>query len=137
MRNFDTVFILSVGLLLLVSCAQKELLEPLSDNAPTVNVTEEANTNPNFRKLVDLLKERGYEGVGLPYESDSTLNFFYQVFSDARTANRQMTVFYSGLAMAYDGKNRSLTIGGANNPETAIRFIAKNVPLKAPSKEAH
>ena len=136
MGNFRVALILSVSTLFLVSCTEKEVLEPVVDSGEIVNVSEEAAQNPRFRKLNDTLKERGYEGVGLAYENDATLDLYYRIFSDLRTANRQISVFYSGVAMAYDAKNRSLTVAGNVSAEMAIAFISKNVPLKTPPTAA-
>jgi len=101
------------------------VLEPVD---PAATETPSA-VSPGLAKLLDKLQSLGYEGIGLTYESDATLELLYTVFSDPLAMNRQVRAVYTGLANAYDAKAQSLTIGGASNEKAILAFI-KKIPLK-------
>jgi len=101
------------------------LLEPVD---PAVTETP-SPVSPGLAKLLEKLQSLGYEGIGLTYESDTTLELLYKVFSDPLAMNRQVRAVYTGLANAYDAKAQSLTIGGASSEKAILAFI-KKIPLK-------
>lgn len=114
---------------LFVSCAS-QIFVPLKDPANTVP-PEERLVSPNFQKLVSLLKGLGYDGVGLQYESVETQNLLYALFSDPKTHDREIQLVYTGAALAYDPRYKSLTIGGSRELAVLINFIQKSVPSRS------
>lgn len=123
--------ILSVFCAVLASCASKSVLEEVKQEtgAPTTAPTE-LTVSANYQKLKAMLDAEGYSGVGLEYESEATLTFLIQVFSDPRTKNRQIKLLYTGLNLTYDPRYQSLTIGGTRVVETILAYIQKNVPAR-------
>jgi hypothetical protein len=87
-------------------------------------------TNPTLEKLLALLKTRGYDGIGLEYEAEATLDLLHRVFTDPKTSNRKIKLVYTGLAMSYDALHQSLTVGGTNDINQILGFIQKHVPAK-------
>lgn len=118
----------SVICLFFVSCASNVFV-PLNDPANTVP-PEERIVSPNFQKLVALLKGLGYDGVGLQYESVETQNLLYTVFMDPKTHDREIQLVYTGAALSYDPRYKSLTIGGSRELPALINFIQK-IPARA------
>ena len=123
--------------LLLVSCASPsgKVLEPVdaaSPEAPAEVAEVAAGTSPAYLKLMELLKAQGYEGIGLQYESERTLEFLGRVFSDPRSFNRQIKLVYTGLQLAYDAQHQSVTIGGTTDANAVLSFLQKKVPARSP-----
>ena len=106
------------------------VLEPVD---PSASATPSPSVSPWLPKLMERLTVVGYEGVGLTYESDGTLEMLFKVFSDPLTANRQIRFVYTGLANAYDAKAQSLTVGGTSNVTAILTFIQKKVPRASAS----
>ena len=125
---------LSALCVLFVSCAS-QIFVPLNDPANSVP-PEERLVSPNFQKLVSLLKELGYDGVGLQYESVETQNMLYALFSDPKTHDREIQLIYTGAALAYDPRYKSLTIGGSRELPTLLNFIQKIPPRSVAAKPA-
>jgi hypothetical protein len=104
--------------------------ESLPLPAPTAAVT----VTPAFAKLIKLLKSKGYEGVGLEFETDATLEILTQVFSDPRTKGRKLKTIYTGAVNAYDSRAASVTIAKTTNAKEILAFITKQVPLETKSR---
>ena len=119
---------LSALCVLFVSCAS-QIFVPLNDPANSVP-PEERLVSPNFQKLSALLKSLGYDGVGLQYEAVETQNLLYSLFSDPSTHNREIQLIYTGAALAYDPRYKSLTVGGTKELPALINYIQKNVPAR-------
>lgn len=107
--------------------SSSEILEPVKENGA---VAPDPAPSTNFLRLQELLIKLGYEGVGLAFESDESLQLLTTVFSDPRVANRQIRLVYTGLQMVYDAKYQSLTIGGTTQSSAIIDFIQKDIPLR-------
>ena len=136
--EYDRYLAVFAGFILLVGfgCASKtdvlsEVDSSKSGEKP-IGAFETA-ANPAAQKARQLLEESGYSGVGLEYENDNTLQFLTQIFSDARTRNRQIKLVYTGLNLSYDSRYQSLTVGGTRNADAVIAYIIKNIPLRSPS----
>jgi len=93
---------------------------------------EAPKPSPTLSQLLATLKIQGYDGVGLEFEGDSTLEFLNKVFQSPRAANRKLKLTYTGLALSYDPKAESLTIGGTADVETVLKYIEKNIPVRPP-----
>lgn len=123
---------------LLSSCASHTPTEPAasgvleSDDKTTAEAPETSTHSPAFEKLTQQLKDLGYEGVGLQYESAATLALLSEVFSDSRAAGRQIKLVYTGLQMAYDSRHQSFTIGGTASAEAILGFVQKKIPARSP-----
>ncbi len=111
---------------LLASCSNQGNLMDSS----SMTGFESAPESASLKKLKALLRELNYEGIGISYESDATLDLMITVFSDKRAKNREIRLFYTGLAMSYDTKAQSLTIGGVMEAEAILQYIQKNVPAR-------
>lgn len=109
------------------------VLEPLDDVASQAGeMTDKSNAtteNTPLHKLSELLKNLGYEAVGMNYENETTLQLLIKVFSDPSAQNRAIQFVYTGFQMAYEPKAQSLTVGGANEPSVILKFIHK-IPLR-------
>ena len=113
--------------------APSGVLEAVSENGKTRQMSpRHPRTVPAFEKLTQQLKDLGYEGVGLQYESEPTLALSSKVFSDSRAAGRQIKLVYTGLQMAYDSRHQSFTIGGTASAEAILSFIQKKIPARSP-----
>ncbi len=100
--------------------------------APAASYLEAPKQSPSLTQLLATLKTQGYDGVGLEFESDSTLEFLNRVFQSPRAANRKLKLMYTGLALSYDPKHESLTVGGTIDAETVLKYIDKYVPVRPP-----
>ena len=122
---------ISLVLLAISGCAttKDKLLDPGKESAQ-----EQMSAHPSYQKLIQILKAREIQGVGLQYETEATLDLLYRVFSDTRTANRQVSIVYTGLSLSYDPRYRSLTIGGTNDANVIIAYIQKSIPAKSVAK---
>jgi hypothetical protein len=123
---------LTVVISLLAGCSSGETtkqdgLQPTEVTDSTVPV-EGTTHSPALEKLTQLFTSLGYEGVGLQYESDATLDLLQKVFSDSRTKGHQIKLIYTGLHLAYDSRHQSLTVGGTSDAEMIVSFIQKKVP---------
>ena len=125
MRSFFSFSLITVLLLLNACSSQNGVLEPQSE--VSFESTPESAT---LQQLRQILRQLNYEGIGIVYESDSTLQLLTSVFSDPKTHHRELRLFYTGLAMAYDPKAQSLTIGGVLEAGKIISFIEKNIPVR-------
>ena len=128
MRKILLAFVLP----LLLSCASigsgdTDVLEPI---APSVTESPSPSPTPLLSKRLEKLQALGYEGIGMTYESDATLELLNRVFSDPTTSNRQVRSVYTGLNNAYDVKAQSLTVGGTSSVQAILTFIQKKVPMR-------
>ncbi len=131
--------LIGIGFLVLAQCASKPattpaVLEPVNGQASVPTGNEDSGVaisavDPALAKLKDLLSKLGYEGVGLEFESADTLALLQSVFSDKRTANKDIRFIYTGITMAYDAGGKALTIGGTRDVQSVITFISKKVPV--------
>lgn len=101
-----------------------EPLDPAAAEAPT------PTPSPLLSNLLEKLRALGYEGIGMTYESDPTLELLGKVFSDPVAANRQIRAVYTGATTTYEAKTQSLTVGGTSNAPAILAFIKKKVPLR-------
>ena len=110
-------------------CASKgsRILEP-ADSDAVAKADEKEIVNSKYDELMSVLGQLGYEGVGLQFENDSSLEFLIKLFSDPRMRDRKLRLIYTGLEMSYDARHQSLTIGGTRELEKIFAFIDKNVP---------
>lgn len=115
---------------LLTSCASNETTSSVLEPVDEKTETSEPAKAPSFEKLNAQLTQLGYQGVGLDYESEETLSFLLQVFQDPKVAGRNIRLVYTGLKMAYDAEQSSLTVGGVTQVSMAVDFISKKVPKK-------
>ncbi len=86
--------------------------------------------SPLLSALLERLKVLGYDGVGLEFESENTLEFLGRIFQSPRAANRKIKLMYTGMALSFDPKHNSLTIGGTTDVEAVLKYIEKQVPPK-------
>lgn len=105
---------------------------PSGDDAVTsaLDATEGPKPSAALNTLLATLKKWGYDGVGLEYESDSTLDFLNRIFQNPRMGNRKIKLTYTGLALSYDPKHESLTIGGTSDVETVLKYAEKTIPSR-------
>lgn len=114
-----------------MSCSsQSDVLSPVDNPAQNLPPEETLNS-PTFQKLSTTLKGLGYEGVGLQYESSKTQELIATVFADPKTHQREIQLIYTGLALSYDPRYKSLTIGAGVEASGIIQFITKNIPARA------
>ncbi|MEZ4749944.1 MAG: hypothetical protein R3B54_04765 [Bdellovibrionota bacterium] len=117
-------------LIWLAACSSSgDLLEKWSEDGQSTD--SESLNSPEFTELSSTLSALGYQGVGLRYETPSVQKMLKEVFSDPRVAGRNIKLLYTGLALSYDRKQGSLTIGGTMEPTAIITYIQKNVPKLA------
>jgi len=117
---------------LLIACAStgsggSDVLEPLD---PEVAEAPTPSPSPTLSALLEKLRALGYEGIGLTYESEATLDLLNKVFSSPVAANRQIRSVYTGAITTYDAKPQSLTVGGTSNVPAILSFIQKKVPAR-------
>ncbi len=124
--------VLSVSLVFLFSCASRSSVLTQVNNEAELNQTPEAQESPAYNELKQILDKSGYQGVGLKFEADATLQLLTRVFSNPSTENRQIQLVYTGGAMLYDSQYKSLTVGGLKDVNAIVAYIQKNVPLKPP-----
>lgn len=113
-------------------------LLPLCSSTPSgmdavnsaISGSEGPKASASLTALLATLKGLGYDGVGLEYESDSTLDFLNKLFQSPRVANRKIKLTYTGLALSYDAKHESLTVGGTTDVEYILKYIEKTVPVR-------
>lgn len=118
-----------LGSLSLIGCAS-EGMNSVREPSGLESYDSPAPQDGPGAKLTEILKANGYQGAGLRYESPKTIDTLIQVFSDSRTAGRQIAVVYTGIGMSYDENYKSLTVGGTADVETMVNFIDKHIPLK-------
>ncbi|MBI4403719.1 MAG: hypothetical protein HY537_06145, partial [Deltaproteobacteria bacterium] len=121
--------VLTVALLSLGNCATtgSGVLEPVEDS----NIRPlEPTVSERLTRLLEVLKQAQYEGIGLEFESDGTLELLNHVFSDPRALNRKLKLIYTGLHLAYDGAYESFTVGGSSDPQAILTYIQKNIPCR-------
>lgn len=112
---------------LLCGCAGRpSVLEELKSEGQTA--AGDSAQSPVFQELSATLARLGYQGVGLQYESEGSLQLLKTVFSDPRAAGRKVKLVYTGLHMSYDPKYQSLTIGGSADAGAILDYISKKVP---------
>lgn len=119
------VFFLSAALL---SCSSNEVI--VDKPAPADVQADPVPPNPAYQRLMELFQSQNYEGVGMQFESDETLDLLYKVFSDQKTWNREIALVYTGLQMSYDNRHKSLTVGGTTSVTAILGYIQKHIPLK-------
>ncbi len=93
---------------------------------------EAPKPSPSLSQLLATLRGHGYDGVGLEFEGDTTLEFLNKVFQSPRAANRRIKLTYTGLALSYDPKHESLTVGGTSDLEAVLKYIEKHIPVRLP-----
>ena len=116
---------------LILRCASpqtSDVLEPVKETESEPMAQEGASAG--FLELEQILKNQGYEPIGIQFETPQTLEILKRVFSDPKTHQRNLKFIYTGLQMSYDKAAESLTVGGLNNPIAIVQYIAKNVPLR-------
>ncbi len=106
------------------------VLEPVESVEKKAETPAAPAPSPTLEKLLLLLKSHGYDGIGLEYESEATLELLQRVFSDPKATKRRIKLIYTGLAMSYDALHYSLTIGGSTDVNAILAFIQKNVPSR-------
>ncbi len=107
--------------------APNDVLEPVTGDETS---SQTLPPNPTYQKLMEIFQGLGYEGFGMQFESEATLEILVQAFSNPHAANRQIRLVYTGLATSYEPKAQSLTIGGLRDANAVLAFIEKHVPLK-------
>jgi hypothetical protein len=108
------------------SGGESDILEPAdAPSSETVSLP-----SPHLEKVLQLLASLGYQGIGLEYEDEATLNFLEAVFSSAKVRNRKILLIYTGMQYSYDKEQQSLTLGEDEKVAKALRFIEKNVPSR-------
>ena len=108
------------------SGGESDVLEPAdAPSSETVSLP-----SPHLEKVLQLLASLGYQGIGLEYEDEATLNFLEAVFSSAKVRNRKILLIYTGMQYSYDKEQQSLTLGEDEKVAKALRFIEKNVPSR-------
>lgn len=107
--------------------SSSDLLEKWSEEGQQAADSESLNS-PEFHKLNATLSSLGYQGIGMRYEATEMQQLLNKVFTDGRVAGRQIKLVYTGLALSYDPKHASLTIGGTTDPATIISYIEKQIP---------
>jgi hypothetical protein len=136
-RRISSLGLALFSVVTLSRCATNVLSPVTSSGEPLITEAPPAPQDGAATNLIEILHAKGYEGVGLRYESAATIDLLTKVFNDARTANRQIAFIYTGVAMAYDTNYKSLTVAGTQTVDAILKFIDKNVPVKAdPSKES-
>ncbi|MCB0403983.1 MAG: hypothetical protein KDD51_04305 [Bdellovibrionales bacterium] len=122
-------FLIAIPFLIwLAACSSSgNLLEKWSEEGPPTD--SESLNSPEFQQLSAKLDALGYQGVGLSFETPEVQKMLTQVFSDPRLVGRKIRLLYTGLAMSYDPKQASLTIGGSMKPAVIVDYIQKHVPL--------
>lgn len=134
MNSPKFVLISSIFLSFLVGCTTSSVLNPTEEKPVPVPAGEESTISPNQTRVKNLLQAHRYQGVGLEFETEQTLDLLFKVFSDSRTWNRKVKMVYTGLQMAYDARYQSLTVGNGSSAELVIAYILKNVPIVPPQK---
>ncbi|MCB0417256.1 MAG: hypothetical protein H6617_09400 [Bdellovibrionaceae bacterium] len=130
----STLIFVSVLLWLAACSSSGDLLEKWSEEGQSPEA--ESLNSPEFQELSAALSKLGYQGVGLRYETPSVQKMLTQVFSDPKVAGRNIKLLYTGLALSYDAKQGSLTIGGTMEPMVIVEYIQKHVPrLKSKIKK--
>jgi len=114
-----------LGFFLLAACSGPGVLRP-----DGILSQEETPPSRSFTRLQEKLRELGYDAVGMQYETDSTLDFLFQVFSDRRAAGRKIKLVYTGLYPTYDASHQSMTIGGGTDAAAVLDFVIKKIPLR-------
>ena len=108
------------------SSSESDVLEPAdTPSSETVSLP-----SPHLEKVLQLLASLGYQGIGLEYEDEATLNFLEAVFSSPKVRNRKILLVYTGMQYSYDKEQQSLTLGEDEKVVKALRFIEKNVPSR-------
>ena len=114
-------------LLLLAACSTSgDLLEKWSEDGQVAD--SDSLNSPEFKELNDSLSVLGYQGIGMRYETSGVLRMLTTVFKDPRVSGRKIKLVYTGLALSYDSKQDSLTIGGPSDASQIISYIEKNIP---------
>jgi hypothetical protein len=98
--------------------------------ASATSYMEAPKPSPLLSQLLSTLKPLGYDGIGLEFESDTTLELLNRIFESPRAAGRRIKLMYTGLALSYDPKHESLTVGGTSDLEAILKYIEKNVPAR-------
>ena len=106
------------------------LEEVKKETEPFSETQAAAPDNPLLVNINERLQSLGYEGLGLQFETDETLLLLGRIFDSPMSQNRQIKLLYTGLAMSYDPKHRSLTIGGGKDLKVILDFIDKNIPKR-------
>jgi len=105
---------------------ESDILEP----ADTSSKETLSLPSPQLEKVLQLLASLGYQGIGLEYEDEATLNFLEAVFSSPKVRNRKISLVYTGMQYSYDKEQQSLTLGEEEKVPKALKFIEKNVPSR-------
>jgi hypothetical protein len=106
---------------------------------PTEQVSEdtlEKESNPAAEKLEALLKQRGWQAVGLELETADTVEKLRQVFKNPATRKLRVRAFYTGAEHRYDAKEQTLTLCAQKSVANMLSFIKKKVPAKAAAGRA-
>ena len=106
------------------------LEEVKKESEPFSETQGAAPDNPLLVNINERLQSLGYEGLGLQFETDETLLLLGRIFDSPMSQNRQIKILYTGLAMSYDPKHRSLTIGGGKDLKVILDFMDKNIPKR-------
>ena len=107
-------------------------MKPEDGAVSAASYLEAPKPSPSLSQLLATLKIQGYDGVGLEFEGDTTLEFLNRVFQSPRAANRRIKLTYTGLALSYDPKHESLTVGGTSDLEAVLKYIEKHIPMRLP-----
>lgn len=111
-----------------------DVLEEVKPEQPS-NAPDSTQENPVLSRLTQKMQALGYEVIGLQFETNETLLLLESVFDSPVSQNRQIRIVYTGVTLSYDAKHRSLTIGGTQDTKAILKFIEKNVPLRASSPD--
>ena len=111
-----------------------DVLEEVKPEQP-FNAPDSTQENPVLSRLTQKMQALGYEVIGLQFETNETLLLLESVFDSPVSQNRQIRIVYTGVTLSYDAKHRSLTIGGTQDTKAILKFIEKNVPLRASSPD--
>lgn len=114
---------------------------PISGDSPIVPYSEVGDEapagsgliSPKVVELSSRLAQLGYEGVGLEFEAESTIDRLLEVFANPTVERRQIRLVYTGVAHAYDPEHQSLTLAGPD-AQSALAFIRSQVPQSGATK---
>lgn len=129
MRRFRRQGFLAICVICLTcGCASHERVNPVLEPAEAESEKPIQTRPANYEKLMGLLSNLGYEGVGLEYDDEKTIDLLIAIFSDPRAKGLKLRLVYTGLTMSFDVAQDSLTIGGVSNAQSALEFMRKHIP---------
>ena len=142
--QLKTVLLSSLVLMGLSHCAsqptsptQSKISDILEEIRPEEGSTNQVRVsdNPLVIHISAKLQSLGYEALGLQFETDGTLLLLGKIFDSPVSHERQIRIIYTGLAMSYDSKHQSLTIGESKDLGSILIFIDKNIPKRNSSEQ--